>query len=84
VWNSTTGGNYWQDWLTPDADSDGIVDDPYRLDGSLFGIGGGMDHLPLTGGPVIPEFVTVVPVVGAVALIVLVTGISRSRGRRND
>jgi parallel beta-helix repeat protein len=25
----STGGNYWDDWTSPDADNNGIVDDPY-------------------------------------------------------
>lgn len=34
-----TGGNYWSDWTTPDADGDGFVDYPYVL-------AGGQDNLP--------------------------------------
>lgn len=25
--------NYWNDWISPDKDEDGIVDDPYSIDG---------------------------------------------------
>jgi nitrous oxidase accessory protein NosD len=33
IWNLTTPkiGNYWSDWTSPDADSDGIVDSPYLI-----------------------------------------------------
>ncbi|UCG03244.1 MAG: right-handed parallel beta-helix repeat-containing protein [Candidatus Heimdallarchaeota archaeon] len=34
--------NYWNDWTTPDIDSNGIVDDPYLIDGGNF------DPFPLT------------------------------------
>ncbi|HUV25581.1 MAG TPA: right-handed parallel beta-helix repeat-containing protein, partial [Methanomassiliicoccales archaeon] len=31
-WNSTESvGNYWSDWLSPDSDGNGIVDNPYSL-----------------------------------------------------
>jgi parallel beta-helix repeat protein len=45
-----TGGNYWSDWTTPDADQDGFVDNPYVFTG-------GQDNLPRTasGGPSIPN-----------------------------
>ncbi|WP_455391938.1 right-handed parallel beta-helix repeat-containing protein [[Eubacterium] cellulosolvens] len=35
-WNASTSkkGNYWSDWISPDSDSDGIVDLPYNIDGS--------------------------------------------------
>ena len=36
-----TGGNYWNDWTSPDSDGDGIVDEPYVFDG-------GQDNLPWT------------------------------------
>ena len=32
-WN-TDLGNYWSDWLTPDANRDSIVDQPYQIAGS--------------------------------------------------
>jgi parallel beta-helix repeat protein len=35
-----TGGNFWSDWTTPDADHDGFVDTPYVFTG-------GQDDLPL-------------------------------------
>jgi len=47
-WNSTDGhGNYWSDWTTPDADLDGIVDQPYNI----VGITGAKDYYPLTAPP---------------------------------
>jgi len=32
-WNSSSYGNYWSDWTTPDTDHNGIVDAPYVLGG---------------------------------------------------
>lgn len=43
-WNNTTSGNHWSDWTVPDANSDGIVDQPYLLDGPA----GALDHFPST------------------------------------
>jgi len=40
-------GNYWNDWTTPDTDSNSIVDDPYTIEGSS----ASQDIYPLT----IPE-----------------------------
>ncbi len=52
-WNSTTEGNYWADWTTPDGNGDGIVDNPYVLDGGA----GAQDSYPLTEpGVPVPEF----------------------------
>ncbi len=47
-WNSSSGiGNYWHDWAnnndTNDQNNDGIVDWPYKIDGSA----GSEDHYPL-------------------------------------
>jgi parallel beta-helix repeat protein len=43
-WNDTYGnGNYWSDWKSPDNDSNGIVDEPYILDGTA----GAKDFFPL-------------------------------------
>lgn len=36
-----TGGNYWSNWTSPDADSDGFVDNPFVFPA-------GQDDLPLT------------------------------------
>ncbi len=43
-WNSTTIGNYWDNWTSPDVNSDGIVDDPYTYIG---GSAGSIDYLPI-------------------------------------
>lgn len=32
--NNTITSNYWSDWLSPDANMDGIVDHPYAIDGN--------------------------------------------------
>ncbi len=42
-WNRTASGNHWDDWVTPDTEPNGIVDDPYDLDGSV----DNKDHFPL-------------------------------------
>jgi len=44
-WNLTspTGGNYWDNWTTPDGNQDGFVDNPYMIPG-----GSNQDNLPLT------------------------------------
>jgi parallel beta-helix repeat protein len=35
IWNTSTEGNHWFDWTTPDtAPVDGIVDQPYIIDGA--------------------------------------------------
>jgi len=45
AWNLSdlTGGNYWSDWTTPDADADGFVDNPYAINGGV-----NQDELPFT------------------------------------
>ncbi len=50
-WYSALGkGNYWADWTEPDRNDDGIVDDPYILDGH------GEDPYPIVDPEVpIPE-----------------------------
>lgn len=50
-WNSSTIGNYWRDWRGSDSDNDGIVDEPYIIDGSS----GAKDYYPLTKAQPIPE-----------------------------
>ncbi len=40
--NNVFAFNYWDDWTIPDADTDGIVDNPYIIDG------GNQDPYPLT------------------------------------
>lgn len=75
-WNSSGRGNYWSDWLAPDADFDGIVDLPYQICGPAY------DHYPLTSEPteIIPEFGTfAIPVL--LALVALVVCLSLARRR---
>lgn len=43
-WASSTG-NLWADWVSPDADADGIVDLPYNISGGF------QDPLPVTSLP---------------------------------
>jgi prefoldin subunit 5 len=41
-WNSSSYGNYWSDWTSPDTNGDGIVDSPYAIVG-----GSNVDAYPL-------------------------------------
>ncbi|MFX1478649.1 MAG: hypothetical protein ACFFCI_11025, partial [Promethearchaeota archaeon] len=53
TWNSTSIGNYWDNWTSPDVSpNDGIVDDAYTYIG---GTAGSIDYLPIAedGAPVI-------------------------------
>lgn len=43
-WNQSNAGNFWDDWTSPDSDANGIVDNPYLINGTA----GAMDYLPLT------------------------------------
>ena len=45
IWDSgyPSGGNYWDNHTSPDADGDGIVDNPYNISG-----GSNKDYYPLT------------------------------------
>ncbi len=43
TWNTTTIGNYWDNWTIPDINNDGIVDDPYTYIGGM----GNTDYLPI-------------------------------------
>ncbi|MEM3396748.1 MAG: NosD domain-containing protein [Thermoplasmata archaeon] len=42
-WNSSSAGNFWSNWLSPDNNSDGFVDKPYPVP-----LAGHNDFLPLT------------------------------------
>ncbi|MFX1533411.1 MAG: nitrous oxide reductase family maturation protein NosD, partial [Promethearchaeota archaeon] len=42
--NNTFENNYWADWIHPDVNNDGIVDNPYPIDGE----GGNFDFSPQT------------------------------------
>ncbi|NPA74931.1 MAG: hypothetical protein GXO25_02475 [Euryarchaeota archaeon] len=50
-WNISYEGNYWHDWTTPDANGDGIVDNPYAIDGTA----NSEDKLPLVHRTAVPE-----------------------------
>ena len=83
-WNNTSGGNYWQDWRSPDDNGDGFVDMPYIIAGNMFGYGGGADQLPLADLPsAIPEFASPALVVAGVAIIIMLSGAARSRNKRH-
>ncbi len=53
LWSWNGYGNYWGDWISPDADLDGIVDDPYVIDlqNSI------TDEVPLVDIPECPYFI---------------------------
>ena len=50
--NQTNTGNYWSNWLGPDADGNGIVDIPYSLSGSA----GRKDYYPVTTPFILENF----------------------------
>jgi hypothetical protein len=52
TWYKGGIGNYWSDWVSPDANGDGIVDNPYPIPGT----GRAVDRYPMTTQIVIPEF----------------------------
>ena len=62
-WNTGTYGNYWSDWTTPDANHDGIIDNPYPI-----GEGNSKDNLPLASPHNPGIIVPVVTVPGAPVL----------------
>jgi parallel beta-helix repeat protein len=81
-WWNTSGtphgyGNYWSDWTTPDANHDGIVDNPYVLDGSAVA----KDNYPQTTKPQvpIPEFGVMPFVMIALMAVIVLAGESRQR-----
>jgi len=73
-----SGGNYWSDWQSPDADNNGIVDNPRTITG-----GTNQDHYPLialwtpswtppsalTRWPLIAVIVGAIVVIGIVAVV---------------
>ena len=68
-WNETGRGNHWYDWTTPDNNEPyGIVDQPYKIDGSA----GSADYYPLTESSTVPEFSSMWVLI---VLIVLITSI---------
>lgn len=76
-WNGTAKGNYWSDWISPDANADGIVDVPYLLGGA------GVDNYPLTS-PVIVDQLKSIVVSPATASIVAGTGTAFTAQARNQ
>ena len=57
-WNTTSRGNYWQDWQGPDENGDGIVDEPYAIDG----FAKTKDYRPICQSN-IPEFSEFLPLI---------------------
>ena len=55
--NNNVSFNYWNEWTTPDIEPDGIVDNPYSIDGSL-----NEDLFPLTT-PIFPKVIIISPLV---------------------
>ncbi|MEM3396987.1 MAG: fibronectin type III domain-containing protein [Thermoplasmata archaeon] len=58
-WNTTTKGNFWSDWITPDNNNDGFVDEPYpieMLEGDINYSAQAYDYLPLSK----PSFVSII------------------------
>jgi len=72
-WNTSYGGNYWYDFTSPDNDGDGIVDDPYSIDGPA----GSQDGMPLADSPSVPEFSGM----GIFALLAVLTAVFLLRRR---
>ncbi len=69
AWNISYEGNFWYDWQSPDSDGDGIVDNPYAIDGSA----NSRDELPLTTPTAVPEMgqIALLAIIG-IAFLVLV------------
>jgi parallel beta-helix repeat protein len=76
-WNNSAGlGNYWSDWTSPDANHDGIVDQPYIIAGSA----GAQDDFPRTAIQTpIPEFGMMPFVVMAFMAVIALAGEARRR-----
>lgn len=79
-WNETGYGNFWSDWQSPDDNLDGIVDNPYRIDGYT----STYDSYPLTSSSStwvpIPEFPQVMPLL-VIAVLLIGIGLRRKRER---
>jgi hypothetical protein len=77
-WNTSSEGNYWSDWTSPDNNNDGIVDYPYQIDGGA----GVKDNYPLVGQVVIPQFPALpFTVIIIVILFLAVGGFVRKKRR---
>ncbi len=57
LWSWNGYGNYWADWTSPDADLDGVVDDPYVIDPKT----PISDEFPLVNMPECPYFIPSAP-----------------------
>ena len=81
-WNTSTEGNYWSDWTSPDTTpKDGIVDVPYIVNLTA----NSNDYYPLVGkvsgtGPVPEVFISTPLIAGAV----LVLAATAFRTRKKD
>jgi len=62
-WDYNGKGNYWQDWRGPDANHDGIVDEPYLIDGSA----NSQDNYPIAGAE-IPEMTSLI-IIGLIVIL---------------
>ena len=81
-WNSSTHGNYWSDWLAPDDNLDGIVDEPYEIGPFNPPIPeyGATDYFPLTvSSTPIPEFSSLISLIVAIMVIIAISGLRRRR-----
>jgi len=68
-------GNYWNDWTSPDSTGDGIVDNPYLIEGSA----GSRDMYPLVA-PMTPfEPIPQFGVLLVIPLAMLVVALLRRR-----
>lgn len=86
-WNlsSPDGGNYWDNWTSPDGNHDGFVDDPFNITG-----GSAQDELPLVypygygapSGPVIPDYSTIYVLLLLVPFMAVIKSRKHKRGDR--
>jgi hypothetical protein len=77
-WNTSTEGNYWHDWTTPDTSPPyGIVDIPYILDGGK----GANDSKPLVHSLPVPQFSTAGAAIGAMAMACIFFVVSTRAGK---
>ncbi|MFX1515164.1 MAG: nitrous oxide reductase family maturation protein NosD [Promethearchaeota archaeon] len=67
--NNTFRYNYWDDWITPDANDDGFVDVPYFIDGTA----GNQDQFPLSA----PHSITTIPgnIISGLIILTIILGI---------
>ena len=79
-WDVGGYGNYWDDWKSPDADTDGIVDVPYAIADNPVHPVAGNDHYPQTVPTMVPEASPVL--MAAASVIAVALGHLVTRGRR--